>query len=94
MNDDNKANDANDDGEELDVSLPVMGRRLPETERQELQRLRRETQQEIIRLRQENARLRAEIQREIQLQEQAETRRLFQEDAEVRLARIVRVARR
>jgi len=52
MNDDNEANDANDNGEELNVGLP-------ETERQELERLRREravqVQQEIIRLRQENA---------------------------------------
>jgi len=52
MNDDNEANDANDNGEELNVGLP-------ETERQELERLRRERaaqiQQEIIRLRQENA---------------------------------------
>jgi len=47
------------------------------------------------RLRQENDWLRAEMQREMQLQEQrAETRRLFQEDAKVRLARMVRVARR
>jgi len=46
MNNDNKANDANDDGKELDVGLP-------ERERQELQRLRREAQQEIMRLRQE-----------------------------------------
>jgi len=48
MNNDNEANDANDDHEELDVGLP-------ETERQELQRLRREVQQEIQR---EIARLR------------------------------------
>jgi len=95
MNDDNEANHANDDGEELDVSLSAMERRLPETERQELLRLRRETHQEIIRLRQENARLREEMRREMQLQEeQAETRRLFQEDAKVQLARMVRVARR
>ena len=40
MNDDNEANDANDNGKELDVGLP-------ETERQELLRLRREVQQEI-----------------------------------------------
>jgi len=31
MNNDNEANDANDNGEELDVSLPEMERRLPET---------------------------------------------------------------
>jgi len=101
MNNDNEANDANDDGKELDVNLSALERHLPETERQELLRLRRETQREIVRLRQENARLRAETQREMQLQEQrrvlqeqAETRRLFQEDAKVRLARMVRVARR
>jgi len=53
MNNDNEANDANDNGEEHNVGLPEM-------ERQELQRLRREVQQEIMRLHQENARLRAE----------------------------------
>jgi len=57
MNDDNEDNDANDNGEELNVGLP-------ETERQELERLRRERavqiQQEIMQLRQENAQLRAE----------------------------------
>jgi len=65
MNNDNEANDANDNGEELNVGLP-------ETERQELERLRRghEVQQEIMRLRQENARLRAERQRELELLEQ------------------------
>jgi len=41
MNNDNEANDANNNGEELGVGLP-------ETERQELLRLRREVQQEII----------------------------------------------
>jgi len=40
MNIDNKANDANDDGEELYVGLP-------ETERQELLRQRREIAREI-----------------------------------------------
>jgi len=70
MNDDNKANDADDDGEELNVGLP-------ETERQEPERLRRgrEVQQEIVRLRRENAKLRAERQRELELLEQ---RRLLQ----------------
>jgi len=50
MNNDNEANDANDDGEELDVGLP-------ETERQELLRLRCEIQQEIMLLSQERYRL-------------------------------------
>jgi len=50
MNIDNKANDANDDGEELYVGLP-------ETERQELLRQRREIAREIQLLRQEQDRL-------------------------------------
>ena len=78
MIDDNEANDANDNGEELNVGLP-------ETERQELERLRREravlVQQEIVRLRQENAQLRAERQREQELLEQ---RRLLQRQVEQR----------
>jgi len=71
---------------------------LPETERQELQRLRHEVQREIVRLRQENAQLRAERQREMQLQEQrrllqqqVEQCRYFLDEAD---ARMVRVARR
>jgi len=93
MNNDNEANDANDNGEELNVGLP-------ETERQELERLRRgrEVQQEIMRLRQENARLRAEQQRELELleqrqllQRQIEQRQHFLDDAN---ARMVVVARR
>jgi len=95
MNNNNEANETNDNGEELDVGLPEM-------ERQELQRLRREVQQEIqqeiIRLRQENAWLRAERQRELELLEQ---RRLLQQQVEQRQyfldeanARMVRVARR
>jgi len=46
MNNDNEANDANDNGEDFDVGLP-------ETERQELERLRRERAQQILELRQE-----------------------------------------
>jgi len=46
MNNDNEANDANDNGGELYVGLP-------ETERQELLRRRREVQQEIQMLHQE-----------------------------------------
>jgi len=94
MNNDNEANDANDNGEELYVGLPEM-------ERQELLRQRREIAREIQLLRQERDRLLLEQQRQLllleqqrQLQEQAETRRLFQEDAEDRLARMVRVAQR
>ena len=95
MNNDNEANDANDNGEELNVGLP-------ETERQELERLRREraaqVQQEIIRLRQENAQLRAERQRELELlelrrllQRQVEQRQIFLDDMN---ARMVVAARR
>jgi len=84
MNDDNEANDPNDNGEELNVGLP-------ETERQELERLRREhavqVQQEIVRLRQVNVRLRAERQRELELlgqrrllQRQVEQRQIFPDD--------------
>ena len=94
MNNDNEANDANDDGEELNVGLP-------ETERQELQRLRREVQQEIqreiMRLRQENAQLCAEQQRELELleqrrllQQQVEQRRRFLDEADARMARVAR----
>jgi len=86
MNNDNEANDANDNGEELHVGLP-------ETERQELLRQRREIVGEIQLLRQERDRLLLEQQRQLlllerqrQLEEQAETRRLFQDDAEDRLA--------
>ena len=97
MNNDDEANDANDNGEELNVGLPE-----PETERQELERLRRErmmlVQQEIVRLRQENAQLRAERQRELEmleqrrlLQRQVEQRRIDLDDME---ARMVVAARR
>jgi hypothetical protein len=95
MNNDDGANNANDNGEELNVGLP-------ETERQELERLRREravlVQQEIVRLRQENARLRAERQREQELleqrrllQRQVEQRQIFLDDMN---ARMVVAARR
>jgi len=95
MNDDNEANDANDNGEELNVGLP-------ETERQELERLRCEravqVQQEIMQLRQENAQLRAEQQRELELleqrrllQRQVEQRQIFLDDMN---ARMVVAARR
>jgi len=94
MNNDNEANDANDNGEELYVGLP-------EAERQELLRQRRETAHEIQLLRQERERLLLEWQQQLllleqqrRLKEQAETWRLFQEDAEIRLARMVRVAQR
>jgi len=50
MNNDNEANDAYDNGEELYVGLP-------ETERQELMRQRREIVREIQLLHQERARL-------------------------------------
>jgi len=50
MNNDHKANDANDNGKELHVGLP-------EAERQELLHQRRETAHEIKLLRQERDRL-------------------------------------
>jgi len=56
MNNDNEANDANDDGEDFYVGLP-------ETERQELMRRRREVAHEIQMLRQERDRLLLERQR-------------------------------
>jgi len=94
MNNDNEANDANDNGEELYVGLP-------EAERQELLRQRREIAHEIQLLRQEREWLLLERQQQLllleqqrRLEEQAETRRLFQEDAKIRLARMVRVAQR
>jgi len=91
----NEANDANDNGKDFDVGLP-------ETERQELMRLRRERAQEILMLRQERERLllelerlrRLEVQRLRALEVQAETRRIWAEDADFREARAVRVARR
>jgi len=84
----NNDNDANDNGEELYVSLA-------ETERQELLRPRREAAAEIQLLRQERDQLLLERrQRQRLLEEQAETRRIWAEDAENRLARMVRVAQR
>jgi len=50
MNNDNEANDTNDNGEELYVGLP-------ETERQEVLRRRREVAHEIQMLRQEQEQL-------------------------------------
>jgi len=88
MNNDDEANDANDNGEDFDVGLP-------ETERQELIRLRREVALEIQRLRQERDQLLLERQRELELLEQ---RRLLQEqmqrDQDDTDAWTVRVARR
>jgi len=63
MNNDDEANDANDNGEDFDVGLP-------ETERQELIRLRREVALEIQRLRQERNQLLLERQRQLELLEQ------------------------
>jgi len=88
MNNDNEANDANDNGEDFDVGLP-------ETERQELIRLRREVVLEIQRLRQERDQLLLERQRQLELLEQ---RRLLREqqqrDQDDIDAWMVRVARR
>jgi len=102
MNNDDEANDANDNGEDFNVGRPEMERRLPETERQELERLRRERAQQILELRQEREQLlleiqrlrRLEAQRQRALEVQAETRRIWAEDADFREARAVRVARR
>jgi len=63
MNNDNEANDANDDGEELYVGLP-------EPERQELLRQRREVAHEIQLLRQEQDRMLLEQQQQLLLLEQ------------------------
>jgi len=96
MNNDEEANNANDNGEDFDVGLP-------ETERQELMRLRHERAQQILVLRRqereqlllERERLRRlEAQRLRALEVQAETRRIWAEDADFRMARAVRVARR
>jgi len=88
MNNDNEDNDANDDGEDFYVGLP-------ETERQELMRRRREVAHEIQMLCQERDWLLLERQRQLELLEQRcllqEQQRLFQEDVN---ARMVRVARR
>jgi len=87
MNNDNEANDANDNGEGFNVGLP-------ETERQELEHLRRERAQQILELRQEREQLileiqrlqRLEAQRQRALEVQAETRRIWAEDADFREA--------
>jgi len=88
MNNDDEANDANDNGEDFDIGLP-------ETERQELIRLRREVALEIQRLRQERDQLLLERQRQLELLEQ---RRLLweqqQRDQDDIDAWMVRVARR
>ena len=88
MNNDNEDNDANDNGEDFYVGLP-------ETERQELTRQRREVALEIQRLHQERDRLLLERQRHLELLEQRrllqEQQHLFQDDVD---ARMVRVARR
>ena len=60
MNNDNEDNDANDDGEDFYVGLP-------ETERQELMRQRREVAHKIQMLRQEQDRLLLERQRQLEL---------------------------
>jgi len=88
MNNDNEANDANDNGNELYVGLS-------ETERQELLRWRREVEHEIQMLRQEWAQLLLERQRQLLLLEQQwllqEEQRVFQDNVD---AQMVRVARR
>jgi len=66
MNNDDEANDANDNGKDFDVGLP-------ETERQELIRLRHEVALEIQRLRQERDQLLLEQQRQLALLEQRAT---------------------
>jgi len=88
MNNDDEGNDANDNGEDFYVGLP-------ETEKQELIRQRREVAHEIQRLRQERDRLLLEQQRQLELLEQRhllqEQQHLFQDDVN---AQMVRVARR
>jgi len=90
MNNDNEANDANDNGNELYVGLP-------ETERQQLLRRRGEVQQEIQMLRQEREQLLLERQRQLLLleqqqllQEQVEQRSLFQDDVDAQMIRVAR----
>ena len=70
MNNDDEANNANDNGEDFNVGRPEMERRLPETERQELERLRRERAQQILMLRQEREQLLMERDRLIRLEAQ------------------------
>jgi len=88
MNNDNEANDANDNGEDFDVGLP-------ETERQELMRLRREVALEIQRLHQERDQLLLERQRQLELLEQCRLlREQMQRNQDNIDAWTVRVARR
>lgn len=63
MNNDDEANDANDNGEGFNVDLP-------ETERQELERLRRERARLILVLRQEREQLLLELARMQRLEAQ------------------------
>jgi len=87
MNNDDEANDANDNGEDFDVGLP-------ETERQELIRLRREVALEIQRLRQERDQLLLERQRQLELLEQRrllwEQQQHDQDDIDAWMVRVVR----
>jgi len=90
MNNDNEANDANDNGNELYVGLPEM-------ERQELLRRRRKFEHERQLLLQERAQLLLEQQRQLLLlerqrllQEQVEQQRLFQDDVDARMVRVTR----
>jgi len=88
MNNDNEANDANNNGGDFDVGLP-------ERERQELIRLRREVALEIQRLRQGRDQLLLERQRELELLEQRRLlREQIQRDQDDIDAWMVRVARR
>ena len=88
MNNDNEVNDANDNGKDFDVGLP-------ETERQELMRRRREVALEIQRLRQERDQLLLERQRELELLEQrCLLREQMQRDQDNIDAWTVRVVRR
>jgi len=88
VNNDDEANDANDNGDDFDVGLP-------ETERQELMRLRHEVALEIKRLCQERNRLLLERQREqellaLQRRLLQEQQNLFQDDVDARMVRVTR----
>ena len=87
MNNDNRANDANDNGDELYVDFP-------ETERQELLRRRLEFGRERQLLLQEQAELLLEQQQQQLLLEQArllrEQHHLFQDDVNARMVRVTR----
>jgi len=88
MNNDNEVNDTNDNGEDFDVGLP-------ETERQELTRRRREVALEIQRLRQGRDQLLLERQRQLEPLEQCRLlREQQQRDQENIDAWMTRVARR